>query len=65
MMECKSMDTPMVSNLKKLHDSASGFNLVVSTMYGQLIGCLMYLMHTRPDICFGVSTLSQFMFELR
>lgn len=34
-------------------------------MYKQLIGSLMYLIHTRPNICFAVSTLSQFMFELR
>ena len=25
----------------------------------------MYLMHTKPDICFAMSTLSQFMFEPR
>jgi hypothetical protein len=28
MMECKSMTTPMVSNLKKLHDSGTGSDLV-------------------------------------
>jgi hypothetical protein len=65
MMDGKSMATPMVTNLKKLHDSASSSNLVDPTMYRQLIGCLMYLMHTRPDICFGMSTLSQFMSEMR
>ena len=64
-MDCKSMATPLVTNLKKLHDSASGFDLLDLTMYRQLIGCLMYLMHTRLDICFALSALSQFMSELR
>ena len=55
------MATPMVLNLKKLHDSTYGLDLVDPTMYQQLVGCLMYLMHTRLDICFAVSALSQFM----
>jgi hypothetical protein len=38
---------------------------VDSTLYRQLIGSLMYLVNTRPDICFAVSTLSQFMVEPR
>ena len=61
MMDCKSMSTPMVSNLKKLHDSDFGSDSVDPTMYRQLIGSLLYLVHTRPDICFIVSALSQFM----
>ena len=65
MLDCKSMSIPMVSNLKKLHESDSGSDLVDPTMYRQLIGSLMYLIHTRPDICFAVSALSQFMFEPR
>lgn len=32
-------------------------------MYCQLIGSLMYLFNARPDICFAVNTLSQFMME--
>ena len=33
MMNCKSMSTPMVTNLRKLHDSDSGSDLVDPTMY--------------------------------
>jgi hypothetical protein len=38
---------------------------VDSTLYRQLIGSLMYLVNTRPDICFVVNTLSPFMVEPR
>jgi hypothetical protein len=34
-------------------------------MYRQLIGSLMYLVNTRPDICFAVNTLIQHMVEPR
>jgi hypothetical protein len=63
MMDYMSMATPMVSNLKKLHESAYGSDLVDPTMYQQLIGSLMYLIHTKPDICFALNVLSQFMSE--
>ena len=65
MMDCKSMSTPMVSNLKKLHESDFALDLVDPTMYRQLIGSLMYLMHSRLDICYALSILTQFMFEPR
>ena len=58
MMECKAMTTPMASNLKLLSDASS--DSVNDTMYCQMIGSLMCLTNTRPDICFAVSTLSQF-----
>eukprot|EP00253_Pinus_taeda_P024469 PITA_24469 len=57
------MSTPMITNWKKLHPS--DFELVDPTLYRQLIGSLMYLVNTRPDICFLVNTISQFMCEPR
>ena len=56
MMDCQSISTPITMNLKKLCIDDS--NLVDRTMYRQLIGSLMYLVNTRLDICFVVSTLS-------
>jgi hypothetical protein len=63
MMDCKAMSTPMVTNLKLLSDTSS--ETVDATMYRQMIGSLMYLTNTRPDICFAVNTLSQYMVEPR
>jgi hypothetical protein len=34
-------------------------------MYRQLIGSLMYMIHTRPDICYAMIAMSQFMTESR
>jgi hypothetical protein len=61
MEDCRPMSTPMVTNWKKL--SVSGFELLDATRYRQLIGSLMYLVNTRPDICFAMNTLSQYMVE--
>jgi hypothetical protein len=63
MEDYRPMSTPMITNWKKL--SASDIQLVDATAYRQLIGSLMYLVNTRPDICFAVNTLSQYMVELR
>ena len=63
MMDCKIMITPMASNLKLLSDASS--NSVDATMYRQMIGSLMFLTNTRPDICFAVNTLSQYLTDLR
>jgi hypothetical protein len=65
MMDCKSMSTSMVTNLRKLYDFDTGSDLVDPTMYRQLIGSFMYMIHTRPDICYAVIAMSQFMTELR
>eukprot|EP00253_Pinus_taeda_P032732 PITA_32732 len=63
MEDCRPMSTPIITNWKKLH--ASDSELVDPTLYRQLIGSLMYLVNTRPDICFAVNTMSQFMCKPR
>ena len=61
MQDSKSMSVAMTTNLKKLRDSATGSQDVDSTLYQQLIGSLMYLIHRRPCIYYIVNSLSQFM----
>ena len=53
------MSTPMVMDLKKMSDTDLGD--IDPHLYRQLIGSLMYLVNTRPDICYAVNVLSQFM----
>jgi len=38
---------------------------VDATVYRKMIGLLMYLINTRPNICFAMNTLSQYMIEPR
>jgi hypothetical protein len=59
------MSTLMISNLKKLQDQVTGTDLKDPTLYRHIIGSLMYLIHTRPDICYVVNALIQFMCELK
>lgn len=56
---CKSLHPPMDPNIK-LTDSAWEL-LVDPSQYRRLIGRLIYLTITRPDIAFAVNKLSQFM----
>jgi hypothetical protein len=52
------MDTPMNVDIRKVKELDS--NPVDPSLYRQLIGSLMYLVNTQPDIFFAVNTLSQF-----
>jgi hypothetical protein len=61
MLECKPMNTPMEAKIKLLFDTSS--ELIDATLYRQIIRSLMYLTNTRPDICFSMNTLSQFLVE--
>ena len=60
-MECKAMTTLMALKLKLLSDASS--YSVDAMMYHHMIGSLMYLTNTRPDICFAMNTLIQFLID--
>jgi hypothetical protein len=55
MEDCRSMATPMVTNMNKI--VTSYLELVDPRIYMKLIGSLMYLVNTGIDICFIVNTL--------
>ena len=59
MEDCKEMNTPM--NQKEKLSKDDGAEKVEETYFRSLIGCLMYLTATRPDILYVVSVLSRFM----
>ena len=50
--------TPMVANAKLTND-LSGESVDV-TLYRSMIGCLLYLTASRPDIAFSVGVCSKF-----
>ena len=55
----KTMDIPLPEKWRK-KDATSG-EVVDSTVYRKLVGLLMYLVNTRPEICYVVNQLSQVM----
>lgn len=59
MSGCKPADTPIEANVK-LGEVKKGVH-VNACRYQRLVGKLIYLSHTRPDIAFAVSMVSQFM----
>lgn len=59
MLECKPVDTPIMQN-QKLIDSCDQIP-TNKERYQRLVGKLIYLSHTRPDIAYAVSIVSQFM----
>ncbi|KAL0558903.1 hypothetical protein IC582_003487 [Cucumis melo] len=59
MSECNSVSTPAEFGLK-LHKDQKG-KKVDSTLYKQIVGSLMYITTTRPDIMHFVSLISRYM----
>ena len=60
---CKLVSTLMDPNHKL--EEAKEEPIVDKRMYQRLVGRLMYLAHTRPDIFYSVSVISQFMHDPR
>jgi len=58
MLGCKPVETPMETTTKVGFKTNS--KPVDKERYQKLVGKLIYLAHTRPDISFAVSTASQF-----
>lgn len=59
MLDCKPVDTPTIQNQKLGGDSDSA--PTNKEQYQKLVGKLIYLSHTRPDIAYAVSVVSQYM----
>ncbi|KAK4386396.1 Retrovirus-related Pol polyprotein from transposon RE2 [Sesamum angolense] len=59
MESCKTVTTPLVTGEK--YQKENGSQKVDGSMYRSLIGSLLYLTATRPDIMFATSLLSRFM----
>ena len=59
MTECNLVATPMEQNLKLTSEEGKSFE--DPTKYRKLVGSLIYLSITHPDITFAVGILSRFM----
>jgi len=53
------METPLATHSRK--EDATSIEEVDATIYQKLVGSLMYLVNTRPDMCYVVNQLSQAM----
>ncbi|XP_057994321.1 secreted RxLR effector protein 161-like [Hevea brasiliensis] len=61
MENCNSIDTPIAQNEKLSKED--GFEKIDSGIYRSVIGYLLYLTASRPDIMYAKSLLSRFMHE--
>ena len=59
MDDCKLAPSPFQSRVKLTTTCTSP--KVDATLYHQLVGSLLYLTHTRPDLSFVVGLVAQYM----
>jgi hypothetical protein len=60
MIQCRATTTPIDQTCKI---TAKSRKLVERENYHKLVGMLLYLCHTRPDIAYVVSIVSRYMHE--
>ena len=58
MAECNASKSPFLSGIK-MHEFGNS-PLVDFTLYRQLVGSLLYLTHTRPDLSYVVSVVATY-----
>ena len=61
MKDFKPSKTPFLSIVKPKESQSTP--LENDTMYRKLVGCLLYLTHTRPDIYYVVSVDSRYIYQ--
>lgn len=59
MERSKPMETPLIGNWRK--EDATSSEVVEATIYGHLMGSLMYLVNIQLDMFFSANQLSQAM----
>ncbi|VVA40017.1 PREDICTED: Retrovirus-related Pol poly from transposon, partial [Prunus dulcis] len=57
--DCKSVSTPLVATDKLQREDGS--EAADESLYRKIVGSLLYLTATRPDIMFSASLLARFM----
>jgi hypothetical protein len=60
MLECRSAPTHVEHNLQIMEEVGDP---VDNVQYQRLVGRLIYLAHTRPDIGYGISVVSRYMHD--
>ena len=61
MSDCKPTTTPFLSGIKL--ENGKDTPLVDCTLYRQLVGSLLYLTHSRPNLSYVVGAVSRYMQE--
>ncbi|KAK2427210.1 putative mitochondrial protein [Trifolium repens] len=59
MSDCNGVCSPIVPGCKLVKDEAG--KAIDATMYKQMIGCLMYMLATRPDMAYSVCLTARYM----
>ena len=63
MSQCNSVQTPMEAGLKLSKSETE--EEIDATSFRRIVGCVQYLLHTRPDLAYSVGVLSRYMHSPR